>query len=339
MNRFLSQGRCALGIGLAMASVGSASTAFGQAVLLEPNLTPFPAADISLVNNAGTSTLRFSTTSWNNGTGPLELVAGPVLTGNGTQQVDQRIYLSDGTYVVHKAGDFTYHEAHNHIHFDDYADYILQPVDAPGGSELTGQKTTFCIMDTTKVDTRLPGAPAQAVYSTCGSQIQGMSVGWGDTYGAHLAGQEIDVTGAAPGIYQLRIVIDPKSNIVESNENDNVSCVLIDLNVPSSVTVLDVSGSCSAVASITPDSARMGESVQATIVGYGFTADDLAIRFERGNGPRPVATNVVLASDTDTVDMITATITVPTKKQGGKDPVWDLRVGSHVLQNAFTVTQ
>jgi hypothetical protein len=75
-------------------------------------------------------------------------------------------------------------------------------------------------------------------------------------------------------------------------------------------------------------------------VGYGFSANDLSVRFERGNGPRPVASNVVLASDTATVDMITATVTVPAKKQPGRDPVWDVRVGSNsLLQNAFTVTQ
>ena len=105
-------------------------------------------------------------------------------------------------------------------------------------------------MDTTKINTSLPGAPANAVYTTCGSQIQGMSVGWGDTYGAHLAGQEIDFTDNPDGIYQLKIEIDPKKVIIESDENDNVSCVLSSITKPSTVTVLDSSGSCSTVASI-----------------------------------------------------------------------------------------
>jgi hypothetical protein len=316
-----------------------ATAALAQtAVDLPPNLTPLAASNLSLVTTTtGGSTLRFSTTSWNNGTGPLELVAGAVDTGSGKQMVYQRILLSDGTSFLHYAGSFTYHPAHDHIHFDDYALYSLQPINAPGGSLRTGAKTTFCVMDTTKVNSLLPGAPSQAVYSTCGRTVQGMSVGWGDTYGAHLAGQEIDFSGNADGIYQLKIEVDPKKLIVESNENDNVSCVLLSIKNPNTVTVLDASGSCSAVVSITPDSAQTGTTVQVTIAGYGFT-QGMAVSFEGGNGPRPVASNVVLASDSDTLDLVTATVTVPLKHKAGRDPVWDLRVGGGVLKGAFRVT-
>ncbi|MEW6332278.1 MAG: lysyl oxidase family protein [Pseudomonadota bacterium] len=339
MNRIYSLIRAqAFGSTIVAAILLAASPGAQAAVSLPPNLKPLPAHNVSLVADAsGTSTLRFSTTSWNNGSGPLEIVAGEVETGSGKQKVFQRVALDDGTSFLSYAGSFTYHPGHNHIHFDDYAIYTLQPINAPGGSLLTGTKTTFCVMDTTKIDTSLPGAPAQAVYSSCGSIVQGMSVGWGDTYGSHLAGQELDVTDNPDGIYQLKIEIDPKKLLIETNENDNVSCVLLNIQKPNTVTVLDASGSCSAVVGITPDSAAMGTSVQVTITGYGF-ASDMAVSFEGGNGPRPVASNVQLASDTDTLDMITATVTVPRKRKGGRDPVWNLRVGSSVLPNAFTVT-
>src|SRR5574341_202813 len=286
---------------LALGAVFVAAMSFGgsaqaQAVTMPPNLIPLPASNISLVSDtSGNTTLRLSTTSWNNGTGPLELVAGEVVTGSDPpkQKVYQRIYLSDGSSVLNYAGSFTYHAAHNHIHFDDYALYTLQPVNAPGGSERTGSKTTFCVMDTTKINTQLPGAPSSAVYSTCGNQVQGMSVGWGDTYCAHLAGQEIDFTGNPDGIYQLKIEVDPKKLLVEANEGDNVSCVLLRITQPSTVTVLDSSGSCSTVSSITPNSASVGQTVQVTIAGYGFT-QGMAVSFEGGNGPRPVASNIVL---------------------------------------------
>ena len=90
------------------------------------------------------------------------------------------------------AGFFVWHQTHNHFHFEDYADYILQSVTAPGASVRTATKTTFCIMDTTEIDPQLDGA---AFYTTCGKSVQGMSVGWGDTYGWYLDGQAIDVTG------------------------------------------------------------------------------------------------------------------------------------------------
>jgi hypothetical protein len=311
-----------------------------SAVARTPNLTPLPASNFSLVTNAnGTLSLRFNTTSWNNGSGPFQLEAGPVDTGGGKQQVYQRVFNTDGTSSLFFAGWFTWHNGHNHFHFDDYALYTLQPVNAPGGQARTGSKTTFCVMDTTKVNGSLPGAPAVAAYSSCGNQIQGMSVGWGDTYGSQLVGQELDFTDNPNGIYQVRIEIDPKKVMIESNKNDNVSCALVSITRPSTVSVLDASGSCSTVGSISPASAAIGTTVQVTISGYGLS-EGMSVTFEGGNGPRPVASNVQLATDTDGLDTITATVTVPYKKQAGKDPVWNLRVGSGgVLRDAFTVTR
>lgn len=338
MTRSLSRVRVRAIAACLAALAGSAAIA-QSAVQMLPNLKPLPAWNFSLVNSAGTQTLRFATTSWNKGAGTLQLEAGSVDTGSGKQQVYQRIFNSDASSSLKFAGWFTWHNGHNHFHFDDYALYTLQPVNAPGGSARTGSKTTFCVMDTTKVDATLPGAPGSAVYSSCGNLIQGMSIGWGDTYGAHLVGQELDFTGNPDGIYQLAITVDPKGVIVESDENDNVSCALISIKKPSTVTVLDSSGSCSTVTSISPSSAAMGATVQVTITGYGFTAD-MAVTFEGGNGPRPVASNVQLASDTEGLDTITATVSVPYKKNLGRDPVWDLRVGTAgLLGNAFTVTR
>lgn len=339
MNNVFSCVRLWALIPLVAAAALLSSESARTAVSLPPNLTPLPASDISLVANvSGTSTLRFATTSWNNGTGPLEIVAGDVDTGSGKQKVYQRIYLDDGTSFLNYAGSFTYHPEHHHIHFDDYALYTLQPLNAPGGSLRTGAKTTFCIIDTTKIDTTLPGAPKQPVYTTCGDVMQGMSVGWGDTYGSYLPGQEIDFTDDADGIYQLKIEVDPKKLLIESNESDNVSCVLLDIQKPNTVTVLDGSGSCSAVAAISPNSAAIDSTVQVMITGYGFSSD-MAVSFAHGNGPRPVASNVQLVSDTDTLDTLTATVTVPYRRKGGHDPVWDLHVGDSVLRDAFTVTQ
>jgi hypothetical protein len=324
------------------ATVFLASSAGAQtAVDLLPNLRPFPASHITLVPNFFTSgsTLRFDTSSWNNGTGPLELVAGAVDTGSGKQMVYQRVYLSDGTSFLHYAGSFVFHPEHDHFHFEDYALYTLQPVNAPGGSLRTGSKTTFCVEDNLKVNLQLPGAPPQPVYATCGKLIQGMSIGWGDIYVSSLAGQELDFTGNPDGIYQLKIEVDPKKLLLESNENDNVSCVLLSITSPSTVKVLDSSGACGVVQSISPNTAAMGSTVNVVITGFGFTSGT-TISFEGGSGPRPIASNVQLVQDTDTLDTLTATITVPAKKQLGKNPVWDVRVlGAGVLPRAFTVTR
>jgi hypothetical protein len=82
-------------------------------------------------------------------------------------------------------------------------------------------------MDTNRIDTKLDGAPKKASYKRCGTDIQGMSIGWGDQYGSHLSGQDIDISSLDTGDYKLIIEIDPQDNIVETNNSDNQSCILI----------------------------------------------------------------------------------------------------------------
>lgn len=208
----------------------------------EPNLVALPAEDVRLVVEGATSTLRFSTVSWNNGAGPVEIAGGDIIGGN-KQKVTQNVYNDDGSITPHHAGDFVYHESHNHIHFEGYATYSLQPVDAPGASERTGQKTSFCLMDTDRVDHRLPGAAKKAKYTTCSGTVQGISVGWGDKYGYQLAGQEIDVTGLPDGQYRLVIDVNPLRHLLESDYADNVSETIVQIDNGTAVVVGEESDS------------------------------------------------------------------------------------------------
>jgi lysyl oxidase len=314
-----------------------AHTGSAQVIELRPNLKPFPAFDIRLGPNfaTGGKQITFSTRSWNKGLGPLELVAGE--TSSAGQNVYQRVYSSDGSFQDYFAGTFVWHPSHNHFHFNDYAIYYLEPINAPGGSPKSGNKTTFCIMDTNKIDTSLPGAPSTAFYSTCGTTVQGMSVGWADTYGYSLAGQSVDITGNPSGDYCLTIQIDPKGRLLETDESDNIASVLLHIDTErSTVTVLDNSG-CSApggdavVAMISPSSGTVGSTEPVTITGSGFVAG-MSVSFENGSGPPPTASNVVVVDSTT----IQATVTVK-KGKPGKDPVWDVRVGSGVGFSLFTV--
>ena len=315
----------------------AASVSAQQILELRPNLKPLPADAVML---EGGTTLLFSTTSWNAGDGPLELRAGETsgLVGpDFKQNVYQRVYLSGGGFYDRLAGTFEWHPEHDHFHFQDYALYTLQPVNAPGGSQRTSSKTTFCVVDNTRVDTTLPRAPGGAVYTTCGPSVQGMSVGWGDTYPYYLPGQSIDFTGNPSGDYKLSIEIDPKNQLLEISDGDNISCVLLRIDVSrSTVTVLNSAG-CDpvggevVVASIQPSSARKGSVVPVTITGSGFAAG-MQVTFENGSGPRPTATNVTI------VDANTITANVTVKRSGGsRDQIWDVRVGSGVLPDGFTV--
>jgi len=211
-------------------SIGSARAA----TLLYPNLEPFPATDFSIdqvaldFNNPNelTTVLRFSTLSWNQGDGPLQLWADQDSEGN--RAVFQEVLRSDGSFYrfMKPAGDFKYHEEHAHFHFEDYASYVLHRPDDPSlnGDLASGTKTTFCIMDTNRIDHKMPGAPKRSAYSSCGLDLQGMSVGWGDRYGASLWDQWVDLTDLLKepdknsGDWVLTIAIDPANVIVESTE-------------------------------------------------------------------------------------------------------------------------
>ena len=308
----------------------NAHVASAQVTELIPNLVARPATQLSIAVDStnGHVLLRFDGTSWNNGLGPLELIAGGA-TSNG-QDVYQRVYSSDGSYEDLYAGTFVYHPQHEHFHFGDFARYELRAANAAPGSEQTSSKTSFCVMDTTAVDLSLTGAPHSAVYNTCNKVKQGMSVGWGDTYGPALAGQSFDITGLPEDDYELSIISDPNNRLLETDETDNVACLRIHLN-PAAYIVQRL-GTCGAVTilSMTPNTIRPGTSMNVTISGSGFAAG-MAVGFENGSGPAP-SIRVVSTSAT----AIQAVITV---KNGGAKNVryWDLRVGSGVLYRALKI--
>ena len=146
-----------------LAPVWRAEAAIGDQML--PNLKPLTARDIAIVVDAqGATQLRFSTISWNSGTGPLKLVAGSTDGTTNSQDVWQWIQLEGGGDAKRLAGTFVWHPLHNHFHFEGYALYTLQPAVANGAASRTAQKTTFCVMDTNRIDGTLPGSPTSGFY-------------------------------------------------------------------------------------------------------------------------------------------------------------------------------
>ncbi len=267
--------------GIAAAMMLFASAGSSRSVPLIPNLQPLPAyAILPRDQFSGGTNLRFSTTSWNSGQGPLELRCGR----HGTPRRDRTSTSASTTATVpiattsRERSPFT--PSTTTSTSTTTRSTSLQSATANGASDRTSSKTTFCVMDTNSSNLSLPGAPSQPVYTTCSATVQGMSVGWGDTYGRSLPGQGIDVTGLPEGDYRLVIEIDPKNRIIETNDDDNVACVLLHLNVPTSVTVLNANGCTSpatqcTVSSITPNSAPPGSTTRGvTITGSGLRLRD-----------------------------------------------------------------
>src|SRR5262249_31643219 len=91
-----------------------------------------------------------------------------------------------------------------------------------------GQKRSFCLVDVAPYDLSLPNAAQQPSGFGCSVEQQ-ISVGWEDIYENLTAGQQIDVSGLAPGQYWLEATVDPLNHFVEANENNNTGRVLISI--------------------------------------------------------------------------------------------------------------
>ena len=165
--------------------------------------------------------LRFANTVWNAGQGRLEL------EGKKRSKIYQNVYnaATGGTLVqrLYVGNDSTFHEGHNHYHLENFASYLLLQQDMNGAYQATtkkGTKTSFCIMDTEQL---LGSYSAQ--YTRCDRVLQGLTVGWADTYGAYLVDQWIDL-GTSPltdGEYAVQSTADPRDQLAESNNANNVA--------------------------------------------------------------------------------------------------------------------
>jgi hypothetical protein len=181
--------------------------------------------DRNELTQPGRTLMRITTATINTGVGPLELIGSSQVAG-----VYQRIYSTDGGHRDVFAGSFTFHQGHGHLHFDDWLNFHLRevlPSNGVGNIVLSGNKTSFAIIDLEEYDLNLPGAPSSFHYT--GGLTQGISVGWGDVYSGDLQDQWIDITGITPGRYWLEAVVDPLNHVIESNESNNVARILADL--------------------------------------------------------------------------------------------------------------
>ena len=176
----------------------------------------------------GAVLIRLTATTPNIGVGPME-IRSVSSNPSGSRDVFQRIYDTAGGWRDHPAGIITEHPDHGHFHFQGFAQYSVRAV-TPGngvGAILKGgEKAGFCLMDLESWNLALPGAPARAVYG-CSPLLQGVSVGWADTYVESLTDQWIDVTGLSSGTYWLEAVVDPENRLQELNEGNNAARVSI----------------------------------------------------------------------------------------------------------------
>lgn len=231
--------------GLLLSSAAASPSATPE--LLPDLVTRTPAKVYLQITPRGKRLVRFSNEVVNVGIGPLELrprVGDCNHNGNpADDRVSwQRIYRDadgdgrftrgvDARFRARSAGCTRYHAAHKHWHFDALAAYAIRPVRSVGPTLAGGTKVSSCVLDTRRRLPKAPGSPRRKYYGGCGrDSVGGISIGWGDLYGARVSGQELDVTALADGVYCLVSRADPENRIEESNERDNVRTTRIELS-------------------------------------------------------------------------------------------------------------
>ena len=217
--------------GLSVSRTGSGNFSFARALL--PDLTVLPPQDIALRYRDGRTLLVFGTTYYNIGDGPLELVGDPEdgnSEGDYEAVVFQRIHGESGAFLDEEIGLFDWHAEHSHYHFNNFIDYSLEFVSSGEIKVVRKNKSTYCVRDITAIDYKGTGEYVPEKYRSCGRDVQGVSVGWGDTYFHTFYGQNFDVTDLSDGIYRLSFSIDPAGMFEELSTDNNVSEALIDID-------------------------------------------------------------------------------------------------------------
>ncbi|MDQ3956900.1 MAG: lysyl oxidase family protein, partial [Actinomycetota bacterium] len=132
-----------------------------------------------------------------------------------------------------------YHPTHAHFHIRDFYVARLWRSTAAGGRRGTkpvafGDKNGFCPEDTARID----GAEDARGRYSCFSeheraagprQVVGISAGWKDVYPAKLPDQFVEISNVGDGYYALEIELDPNGVFEESDELNNVTCVVVKL--------------------------------------------------------------------------------------------------------------
>ncbi|KAK2853583.1 hypothetical protein Q5P01_006244 [Channa striata] len=108
-----------------------------------------------------------------------------------------------------------WHSCHQHYHsMDEFSHYDL--LEASTGRKVAeGHKASFCLEDTTCDFGHLKRY-------ACTAHTQGLSPGCYDTYNADIDCQWIDITDVQPGNYILKLQVNPKFLVLESDFTNNV---------------------------------------------------------------------------------------------------------------------
>lgn len=221
--------RCAIVVS-ALALVAAAAPASAGAADRLPDLAMAPLGDFRVEKTAGRKLLRYTATVVNVGGGKFEVEGARASSSEPEMSVMQRIFDDAGGSRLRTTAARMYFsgDGHNHWHVRDLEESSLDRLDN-GVKVGSGAKHGFCFYDNVAFRLGLPGAPASAFYTTCGTtgtvlnQTMGLSVGWGDAYYYWLVDQWVDITTVGAGRYRLTTTADTRDWFLESDEANNTT--------------------------------------------------------------------------------------------------------------------
>lgn len=234
---------------------------------LLPNLEIFAPTNLHVVGSRaeGNLRLKFGTTIWNAGDGPLE-TRGATNAATGKLEVYQFFHTAGGRVTRGpRIGTFDYNHRHGHLHLEAFARYELWSLDEAGRPlerVALNSKVGFCLMDINPVDLNLRNAARAPVYSGCRADVQGISVGYGDEYVAQLFEQDLDISGLPDGTYTLVTTTNPGTTLIETDYTDNVASIQVRLR-GGAVDILPLAGSKAPTEARKPKGSGQSSRLQA----------------------------------------------------------------------------
>ena len=238
----LTRGRLALVIAaisipvlvITASATGGKAPSGGTALL--PDLQTAVPHHFTVQNQQQRETLRFSNLIGNAGAGDLRLHPESNITTGVTTGWQDLLDANGNVVSSQPVSEFVFHPAHNHWHITGVALFEVRLAADDGtrgrfGAVYANQsiKTTFCLIDWIKLDGNSPTTDRN--YFECAPDaLQGISAGWGDQYHHNLEGQELEITGAAPGIYYLVSKANPDGNFIETTTANNMAWTSFRIN-------------------------------------------------------------------------------------------------------------
>jgi glucose/arabinose dehydrogenase len=231
--------------------------------------------DIRVSDDGDGYVLGFASAIRNIGDAPMILEGSRTTAGATTpMQVSQVLEAADGSRdLLPDVGELTYVVSpdHQHWHYVGFDHYELR---RPGSDQavVRDRKSGFCLGDRYRVDSRVvTGAASAAVYTDeCGLNdselthvVEGISVGYGDTYAANLEYQELPLDGLPDGRYVLVHRVNEDQSLKELTYANNAASLLLDLRWRDGRPLVRVLASC-------PDTDRCDQQVSVTTVATGL---------------------------------------------------------------------